>query len=435
MAARFYSRRFPSTVSLKPLSLPEERLYIWQTRNRTPSAEKEEADAVSVNYEITLETVSRGYDRRTCWVHARAGVIPPDRAVLTAQKLRLSGSDIFYVIHSAFSADLGRSWSPFVEQPAFAPRVQPDGSYFYVSDFWPKWQAWAGVLLGTGHTPLYREDRLVESFYPRRPAWSVYDPDQGLWKPWQFLEIPNDPFYNSGAGCAQRVDRPNGDIFLPIYFTPESERARGGKRRSSVSVLRCRYENDRLTCLEIGNRLTVPEPRGLGEPSLAYFGERFYLTLRNDLRGYVSQSADGLHFAPPRPWRFDDGAELGSYNTQQHWLVHSHGLFLVYTRRGANNDHVFRHRAPLFMARVDPERLCVLRETERIVVPERGARLGNFGVAAASAEESWVVVAEWMQTTPPRPFDSTVCERYGSDNSVFLARIRWNRPNALFPWA
>ena len=45
-------------------------------------------------------------------------------------------------------------------------------------------------------------------------------------------------------------------------------------------------------------------------------------------------------------WTFDDGSELGNYNTQQHWVTHSDGLFLVYTRRGADNDDIARHRAP-----------------------------------------------------------------------------------------
>ena len=30
-----------------------------------------------------------------------------------------------------------------------------------------------------------------------------------------------------------------------------------------------------------------------------------------------------------------------------------------------------------------------------------------------------------MQTGPPDPYDYTVCERYGSDNSVFVAKIRF----------
>ena len=84
------------------------------------------------------------------------------------------------------------------------------------------------------------------------------------------------------------------------------------------------------------------------------------------------------------------------------------------------------------MAQVDPDRLCVIRETERIVVPERGARLGNFGTVNASRDESWAVVSEWMQTTSPSPHDCTRCEQYGSNNAIFVSRIRWHQPNALF---
>ena len=83
-----------------------------------------------------------------------------------------------------------------------------------------------------------------------------------------------------------------------------------------------------------------------------------------------------------------------------------------------------RHRAPLFMAQVDTEQLRVIRDTEQVIIPERGARLGNFGVTRISERESWVVAAEWMQTTLPDPFDCTVCEKYGSDNSIWLARIK-----------
>ena len=41
--------------------------------------------------------------------------------------------------------------------------------------------------------------------------------------------------------------------------------------------------------------------------------------------GYVTSSDDGLHYAPIRPWTFDDGTELGSYNTQQHWVSTAEG--------------------------------------------------------------------------------------------------------------
>src|SRR5262249_20894371 len=105
----------------------------------------------------------------------------------------------------------------------------------------------------------------------------------------------------------------------------------------------------------------------------------------------------------------------------QHWLVHSDGLFLVYTRRGAANDHIFRHRAPLFIARVDPATLRVLRSTERVLIPERGAELGNFGTAAIDERESWVTVAEgvWHDDA----------HRRGAKGAVFVARVIWSRPN------
>ena len=94
-----------------------------------------------------------------------------------------------------------------------------------------------------------------------------------------------------------------------------------------------------------------------------------------------------------------------------------------YTRKNNKNDHVLRHRAPLYMAEVDTEKVCVIKETERVLVPEHGARLGNFGVTKVSDTEYWVVVSEWMQTKYPNFDDSTICEKYGSDNRIFLVKI------------
>ena len=375
------------------------------------------------SYHTDLQTVRTGYDRQTCWVQTRAGLLPPHGVVITTQKLRLTGSDIFYAIHSLHSEDGGKTWSEPVEQPAFAPRHQEDGSYFYVSDFWPKWHAASGTLLGTGHTPLYKDDELFGSGYPRRPSYATYDAKSHCWHPWRELDVP-EWFYSSGAGCAQRVDLPNGDVLLPLYRRGPENADDPWHTCAGVIVVRCRFDGETLSYIEHGNELSVDVPRGLCEPSLAHYGNRFFLALRNDVRGYVTASDDGLHFDPIRPWAFDDGEELGNYNTQQHWLTFDDALCLVYTRRGADNDHVFRHRAPLFMAEVDPERLCVIRSTERAVVPERGARLGNFGTTQVSGSEGWVVVSEWMQTNPPKPTDCTVCERYGSDNAIFISRIR-----------
>jgi hypothetical protein len=350
---------------------------------------------------------------------------------MTMQSLLLTGCDVFYELNEMRTDDLGASWTGPIPHPeTLGRRRDPDGLETVICDATPRWHAATGRLLVTGQTAAYRGDRLAPDPRPRRTAYSVYDPISRRWSAWDTMVMPDDEnrFFSCGAGSAQRFDLENGDILLPIYFCSRVEAARKNHRYRSA-VARCRFDGRRLLYVEHGTELEAPDPRGMAEPSVTRFQGRFYLTLRNDVRGYVTRGDDGLHFEPPRPWCFDDGTELGNYNTQQHWVVHSDALFLVYTRRGLNNDHVFRHRAPLLIAEVDPERLCVIRSAERVLVPERGARLGNFAVTEVTPEETWVTVSEWMQTTGPNPHDFTVCQRYGSDNAVFAARIVWARPN------
>ena len=101
-------------------------------------------------------------------------------------------------------------------------------------------------------------------------------------------------------------------------------------------------------------------------------------------------------------------------------------LYLVYTRRAVWNEHVFRNRAPLFMAEVDTDTLTVKRNTERIVVPDRGARLGNFNVTPIDETETWVIAAEWMQSSAGHgETGAKYCEQYGSDNTIWAAKIKW----------
>ncbi|MGH7130117.1 MAG: sialidase family protein, partial [Planctomycetaceae bacterium] len=307
----------------------------------------------------------------------------------------ISGSDVFRAMYGLSTDDLGKTWTEPVEIAALAPRhemIAGQRRPVAASDFWPTWHAASNTLLGTGHTVVYTPDWKVRNPRPRHTAYSVYDARQSQWRPWRKLEMPADEkFHNSGAGCTQRVDLEDGTILLPFYFSPPGKNSR-------AAVARCAFDGETLRFVEHGEELHVEDDtRGLHEPSLTRLDGRYFLTIRNDRRGFATRSRDGFSFEPIRQWTFDDGRELGNYNTQQHWVTHRDGLFLVYTRRGANNDHITRHRAPLFMAQVDPERLCVLRETEQVLVPERGARLGNFGVTRVSDDETWVTVAEWMQ--------------------------------------
>ncbi|NLX95591.1 MAG: molybdopterin-guanine dinucleotide biosynthesis protein MobB [Rhodopirellula sp.] len=384
-----------------------------------------------VGYRVELTAAHHGFDGTDCWVHARAGAIPPGipanagstpLVVMTMQKLLLTGSDVFYPLHTLWTGDLGKTWSKPRPESVFARREMNNGVEMTVCDFWPQWHQASGKLLGTGHTVWYQDNRVMH-VRKRHTAYAVYDTTARSWLPWKELEMPDDArFENAGAGCTQRHDLPGGDILLPIYFKRPEDKC------SATTVVRCRFDGEKLSYVEHGSELTTNVPRGFGEPSLAKCGKRFFLTLRNDVTGYVTSGPDGLHFDAPKVWTFDDGTELGSYNTQQHWVVHNKAIFLVYTRRGANNDHVFRHRAPLLMAQVDPQRLCVIRSTERVLVPERGARLGNFGVTDVLPGETWVTAAEWMQTWGPN-YVMTVDNPGGADNAIWVAKIKWDEPN------
>ena len=384
------------------------------------------ASPAPIDYTIQLEVVRSGYDGVHCWVHPRAGIVPrregPPVVVLTLQQLWLKGSDVFGPLNEMRTDDLGRTWTGPVEHAAtLGQRAESDGVTVGACDVWPKWHAASGQLLGIGHTVRYRDNAVIAE-RPRATCFSVYDPVARTWAPWRSMAMPAEAqFHNAGAGCAQRVDLPDGDILLPFYF-----KARGEKD-NRTAVARCTFDGATLAVREIGRALGVPGGRGLYEPSLARCGQRFFLTMRNDTAAYVAVSRDGLNFDTPRRWTWDDGTDLGSYNTQAHWVTHGDALFLVYTRRGAGNDHVLRHRAPLFMAQVDPERLVVVRATERILVPEHGARLGNFGVTEISPNETWVTVAEWMQGPAPMrviPPDNP----WGADNRVYAARLRFDQP-------
>jgi len=68
------------------------------------------------------------------------------------------------------------------------------------------------------------------------------------------------------------------------------------------------------------------------------------------------------------------------HTTMTKLLSHSDGLLLVYTRIREDNRDVFRSRAPLRCADVDPGTLSLRRSTERILIPNNGLPVGNFWV-------------------------------------------------------
>jgi hypothetical protein len=373
---------------------------------------------------IEISTPEMAPSDGTYWMQARAGVVPQtsgdkSKAVITMQKIDRIGTHMYHGLADMWSSDLGKTWTVPKELKSGARIIHKDGLFETPVDMTPQWHRKSGKLLATGAT--FWQDPKTQHNIPRGPsdtAYTVYDPKAKNWSAWQKLKMPAGPkFFFARAGCSQRVDLPNGDILLPIYFY-----SKGKEEINYVTVVRCSFDGHTLAYQEHGSELIVDldakrKRTGLYEPSLTKFKGKYLLTLRADEGAYVSVSDDGLQFSEPKPWKFDDGQLLGSYNTQQHWVTHSDGLFLAYTRRGADNDEVMRHRAPIFIARVDPEKLVVLRDTEQEVLPNLGKAFGNFGVCDVSENETWLV-------------DCLVGAAAGTPN-VYIGKIRWSQPNRL----
>ncbi len=376
---------------------------------------------------ITTERLWRNRDGKSVtWFHPRGCMTPGkdgmSTALITLQTI--GGSDFFGPVHWSISEDQGRRWSKPAPIPALGRDLVrgTEGLQAGVCDVVPQYHAATETVLAMGHVVFYsgpkfsRGDQLS-----RYPVYAVRRRD-GTWSERKRLDWgdPRGAFIYTN-NCGQRVILPNGDILLSFTFGAKST------HRSVAGVI-CTYDGESLRIKKVGPALEHPHKRGLLEPSLTQFGDRFFLTIRaEDGRGYMSVSDDGLQWKEKKAWSWDDGQALTMSTTQQHWLTHSDGLFLVYTRKDAINVNVTRWRSPLFMAQVDTEKMHLIRDTERTVLPISGdgvnhpkqvALMGNFHVTNASKEESWVTAGEWMPSQQAR-------------GDVLLGRIRWNRPNRL----
>ncbi len=406
-------------------------VFSCQTRDNK-SVHQVEAEPVDIlGFKTKVEVVLQHDEDDYIWFHPRAAAISGNKpgsiptVMMTLQK-HLSADDHYSGLKVMQTDDMGESWTEPIAPPELDWQKESDQTMLSVCDVTPGWHAPTQKLLAIGAQIWYdSEGKSIDSIRTLT-AYAVHDPGKGTWSKWQSLPIPPLEEYNSvRSACAQWLVEPDGTLLIPFYiYKKQPNKAPRGP--SSIIVARCTFDGEQMEYTQHGNILSLNVERGLAEPSLVKFSNKYYLTIRNDLKGYVSKSDDGLNFQPIKEWEFDDGAELGSYNTQQHWLSHSDGLFLVYTRRGSNNDHIARHRAPLFIAQVDPEKLCVIRETEKILIPEHGVPLGNFGAAAITENESWVTVSEFMW-----PDWNEDARKRGAAGKTFVARVIWSKPNRM----
>ena len=391
---------------------------------------------------ITKETLWKNRDGKSrTWFHPRAcmipggSMIPGDRipgdsdkpvALMTLQEI--GGSDYFGQVHWSISSDLGKTWTEPTPIAALGRDAIPgrdDDLKAAVCDVTPQYHPPTNSVLALGHVVFYKGKYFArKEQLPRYPVYVTRDGD-GKWSKRKILQW-DDPrgghIYSNN--CGQRVVLTDGTIQMSFTFGPKAE-------HRMVSGVRANFDGENLTVGKVGEPMHNPKGRGLLEPSVTKFDDRFWITIRaEDGRGYVSVSDDGLTWDKKNAWAWEDGTPIDMSTTQQHWLTHSEGLFLVYTRKNKTNANVIRWRSPLWVARVDPERRCLIRSSEQVVLPLVGdginnpnsvALMGNFNVTNVSEDESWVTVGEWMP-------------KNGYRGDVLLARIRWSKPNRLPLW-
>ncbi len=380
---------------------------------------------------ISKETLWRNRDGKGhTWFHPRACMMPGEgghpMAIMTLQQI--GGSDYFGQVHWSKSTDLGKTWSD--PQPIAALGRDPvpgreDDLKAAVCDVVPQYDPATKSLLALGHVVFYKGDYFARNEQlSRYPVYVTRDQD-GTWSHRKILQW-DDPRGSNiySTGCGQRVVLPGSDVMMSFTFGPEEV-------NRMVAGVRASFDGETLNVKEVGPALHNDEGRGLLEPSVTEFDGEFWISLRaEDNRGYVSVSKDGLNYEEKRVWTWDDGSPIEMSTTQQHWLTHSDALFLVYTRQDESNQNVMRWRSPLWVSQVDPDRRCLIKSSEQVVLPLVGdgidapnqvALMGNFSVTHASPEESWVTVGEWMP-------------RDGYRGDVLLARIHWSKPNRLPLW-
>ena len=357
-------------------------------------------------------TLFSGYDGKWCKVQPSVAFDGERTALLTYQMLNLGGSDVFSGQYLSKSTDGGETWSTPVKIPESADvyerglRVARYVNVYYLAGG-RRWTAMgSATMYGADDRPYQRYEDGKPYCYP---VQADVDVKSGWITNYRLMPFPFE--YELAMRFGQVVECENGEALMPFYYRPV-----GAGKKGRAVVVRYRAGKDGWEVVRAGTPVVDDSlVRGVGEPSIVKFKGRCYMTLRSNEYGMYAESEDGLDYSKPIKWVWADGKPIGNANTQQHWVTVGDRLYLAYTRVTPTNGYVFRNRAPIFIAEFDPARHCLLRETEQTIVPERGARLGNFVVAPGRAGESWLVTAEWMQ---PKG-----CERRGSDNSLWLVMI------------
>lgn len=357
----------------------------------------------------------------TTWFHPRGCLVPTPQgtqAFMTLQSIH--GSDSYGPVHWSVSTDQAKTWSDPQPIPGMGLMPPKDGIEEGVCDVVPDYHAKTGTILAMGHNVYNKGGKFFAAPLARWPVYAVRNA-AGTWSEKQSLHW-DDPRCDTilTAGCAQKLMLPDGDVLVPVSFGSKAKPIR------SVTTLLCSFDGKKLAIKKVGRELPGKVGRGLLEPSLALLDGIYYLTIRaEDNKGYVATSRDGLEWSDPVPWAWQSGEALTMSTTQQHWLTHANALYLVYTRKSAENTGVFRWRAPLYLALVDRKTLRLIPETERVVFAIDGDGVNNGKKVPYSGN---------FHTMPLTPQESLITdgEHFPGNHyrgNQLQARIRWKVPN------
>ncbi len=346
-----------------------------------------------------------------CYVQSRMAFSPEGKGIFTCSSLALDGMDVYSGLFYSLSNDFGKTWGSFKSSSTIKRYKKPDNSEQMFLDASPVYHKKTGKFLIFGASISYIGKKHNSDC---QVTYSVFDESANDFKTQKILKLP---YKICGAGCVQVHIQEDGSILLPVSVKDNP------KDLTSVVVVKCSFDGEEIKVLEVGKKITHNVRRGVYEPSIIKSGKEYFLSLRNDKTGFIARSNDGLNYQEKVALRFDDGSLVGNYNTQTHWLENAGKIYLVYTRSGANNDHVFRHRAPLFVAEVDKKTLLVKRSTERAITANRGARMGNFGCIEIQPKRWAVITSEWMQGKG----GWRGVMKHGANNSIYMTEIQFDK--------
>ena len=372
------------------------------------------ASAQAPGYDFTRTRLFSGFDGKMCKMSPSIATDWEGTILISYAHLLLTGSDVFYGQDMYKSEDNGQIWK--IVRKSKSLKETWDGDlrvdYRAAAHYSRHMQKWYAICNDTK----YLDDKVpFQKMVDGKPWRSPYYADIDI-RTGKIGKLKNIPFPFDYAGTnafGEPLELENGDIIITFYYvTPEQK-----TKNYMALCVRYRFTEDGLEMVEAGTPIQCKElKRGVYEPSITYFQGKYYMTLRSDERGMYCVSTDGLHFGPLKTWCWEDGTPIGNKNTQQHWINLGDALYLSYTRENGANNHVFRNRAPVYSARFDTEKGALIRETEFPLVPELGARLGNFHTISDGEGRAYLITAEWMQPVG--------CEKYGSDNSIWLISIK-----------